>query len=191
MTVIIKIGEATDSQLSREFITLSTSLKNCIGVPKILDTVVKDDFLFLIEQPIGESLDKLDKIPTNRLLQWAPVLVETLHQIHQSGVVHRDIKPRFVFNHIELTVQVISLSLHQGKLSLLILALQPTQRIRNMLVLKEHWNLHQKMLKEEGLLALMMILNPCAKPSTHLKLDRQLAKNQFIHLQQKVKWSNT
>jgi serine/threonine protein kinase len=94
--VVVKVAPVLEAwQLYRERAILSI-LKNCDGVPRVIFSTQLEGHFFLVEEPIGKTLDCLHLSVTD-LVTLGPKLLEILIRVHQHGVIHRDIKPRYKF----------------------------------------------------------------------------------------------
>ena len=83
-------------QLENEIQILTGPLKDCPGVPKVV-VHRAHNYLALLQQPVGESLDKLqisdDPMKIQLLDDVEREVTTILTAVHTKGVMHSDVKP--------------------------------------------------------------------------------------------------
>lgn len=97
--VALKLEHASvNSLLQNEFEILS-DLNRCSGIPKIFEFGHSEIYTYLAMQLLGPSLDDKfieceKKFSCLDFTNYAKQILKLIENIHFSGVVHRDIKPR-------------------------------------------------------------------------------------------------
>ncbi|TPX37734.1 hypothetical protein SmJEL517_g00628 [Synchytrium microbalum] len=73
--------------------------KRITCVPRCLGIFEQEEELFMVLERLGPSLEEIAfrypsrKIPLKQVVAAAPKLLKTLRNIHDNGILHRDIKP--------------------------------------------------------------------------------------------------
>jgi serine/threonine protein kinase len=90
----------TKSRLDEEYVIYKKLLKNgmTVGIPKVKELIKTPDSNFLVMELLGSSLDQMlnestEPFDLSTILKLAIVIIGLLRDVHNSGFVHRDIKP--------------------------------------------------------------------------------------------------
>lgn len=92
--VVVKIASLKCNQLQREHFILKEYLAECPGVPEIVYFDVVGEYVILVEQPLGTTLENYCLSHSGPVKHyWLEQLVAILKEIHKRGIIHGDIKP--------------------------------------------------------------------------------------------------
>ena len=95
----IKFEDMREDQFILEEESLILSYINCIRVPKIKSFGYSGNYMILVMELLGKSLDKIfNELPTKKMsirciCNIAYQLICILEEIHNNNIIHRDIKP--------------------------------------------------------------------------------------------------
>ncbi len=99
MKVAIKLEKIEEShaQLRNEY-TMYNALRNKRGIPGVYWFGLNSNNRILVMDFIGPSLDKIynnnrDCFSVNGVLKLGINILELIERVHESGIIHRDIKP--------------------------------------------------------------------------------------------------
>lgn len=95
----VKFENITEGQFILEEEALFLSYLNCNRIPKVKSFGYSDQYIVLVMELLGKSLDKiLNELPTKKMsvrciCNIAIQLISIFEIIHSNHIVHRDIKP--------------------------------------------------------------------------------------------------
>jgi serine/threonine protein kinase len=97
--VAIKVELGSGRSFLENEKTILTQLRNCAGIPKLIQYGEAEEYKYMILQLLGPSLeDKFienqKKFPFTDFINYSTQLLKVIESIHMRDIIHRDIKPR-------------------------------------------------------------------------------------------------
>ena len=97
--VAIKIENKTNKPLIDNEKNILYHLRNCPGIPKLIDYGEAESYKYMALQLLGPSLEDRfiecsRKFPFDSFINYIGQLLTLVENIHSRNVIHRDIKPR-------------------------------------------------------------------------------------------------